>query len=72
VSALSHAKLYAEYARHPPPGTKLLLVRHLQARGIKYAIADYWMAYYISFVTKEQIVRDGERFPAHPRIRNAW
>src|SRR5437867_2842602 len=25
VSALSHAKLYAEYATHPPPGTKLLL-----------------------------------------------
>jgi len=63
VSALSHAKLYAEYATHPPPGTKLLLVRHLQARGIKYAIADYWMAYYISFITKEQIVVMANDFP---------
>jgi hypothetical protein len=63
VSALSHAKLYAEYATHPPPGLKLLLVRHLQARGIKYAIADYWMAYYISFVTKEQIVVMANDFP---------
>lgn len=63
VSALSHAKLYAEYATHPPPGTKLLLVRHLQARGIKYAIADYWIAYYVSFVTKEQIVVMANDFP---------
>ena len=63
VSALSHAKLYAEYATHPPPGTKLLLVRHLQARGIKYAIADYWIAYYVSFVTKEQIIVMANDFP---------
>jgi hypothetical protein len=63
VSALSHAKLYADYASHPPPGTKLLLVRHLQARGIKYAIADYWMAYYVSFVTKEQIIVMANDFP---------
>jgi hypothetical protein len=63
VSALSHAKLYAEYATHPPPGTKLMLVRHLQARGIKYAIADYWIAYYVSFVTKEQIIVMANDFP---------
>jgi len=63
VSALSHAKLYAEYATHAPPGTKLLLIRHLQARGIKYAIADYWIAYYVSFVTKEQIVVMANDFP---------
>ena len=63
VSASSHAKLYAEYATHPPPATKLLLVRHLQARGIKYAIADYWIAYYVSFVTKEQIVVMANDFP---------
>src|SRR5262249_18760835 len=63
LRALSHAQLYAGYARHPPAGTKLLLVRHLQARGVKYAIADYWIAYYVSFVTKEQIVVMANDFP---------
>jgi hypothetical protein len=73
VSALSHAKLYAEYSSHPPAGTKLMLVRHLQARGIKYAIADYWLAYYVSFVTKEQIIvasNDFTRILEYERLVN--
>jgi hypothetical protein len=63
VSALGHGKLLAEYLSHPPAGTKRMLVRHLQARGIKYAISDYWIAYYVSFVTKEQIIVMANDFP---------
>jgi hypothetical protein len=63
VSALSHGKLWVEYTSHAPAGTKRLLVRHLQARGIKYAISDYWIAYYVSFVTKEQIIVMANDFP---------
>jgi len=74
VSAFSHGKLWVEYAAHAPVGTKRLLVRHLQARGIKYAIADYWIAYYVSFITKEQIIVMANDFPRileYERLVNA-
>jgi hypothetical protein len=43
--------------------TKQLIIRHLEARGIRYAIADYWVAYYTSFVTHERIIVTPEEFP---------
>ena len=28
----------------------------LEARGVKYGTADYWIAYYITFLTRERII----------------
>ncbi len=56
VAELPHGRLLAEYVRHPPAGTKILIAEELQARGIRYGTADYWMAYYITFVTRERII----------------
>ena len=56
VSGVGHARLWAEYLSHPPVGAKRLIIRHLETRGIHYAYADYWMAYYISFLTNERII----------------
>lgn len=56
VSAVPHGRLLAEYLQHPPVGPKILIARELQARGIRYGTADYWNAYYITFVTRERIL----------------
>jgi hypothetical protein len=63
VSAVGHARLWGEYVRHPPFGDKRLLIRALQAKGVKYGIADYWVAYYVSFLTNEQIIMKSADFP---------
>ena len=55
-SAVGHGQLWAEYIRNPPPGAKRLIIEHLDARGVRYAMADYWNAYYISFLTRERII----------------
>ena len=56
VNAFGHARLWAEYLTNRPVAEKQLIIRHLEARGIKYAASDYWIAYYISFVTGERII----------------
>jgi hypothetical protein len=56
ISAASHAALWAEYVRRPGPTDKQLIIRHLEARGIRYIEADYWIAYYVAFMTNEQII----------------
>jgi hypothetical protein len=33
-----------------------MVIRNLEAGGIRYAYADYWLAYYITFLTNERIV----------------
>ena len=40
----------------PPVAAKQELIAALDARGIRYAYADYWTAYYVSFMTRERIV----------------
>lgn len=62
VAAVGHGRLWAEYVRNPPVGFKRLLVRHLQERGVRYGITDYWNAYYISFLTNEQIIMQSTGF----------
>jgi hypothetical protein len=32
------------------------LIRELDARHIRYAYADYWTSYYVSFMTRERII----------------
>ncbi|HEU4938728.1 MAG TPA: hypothetical protein VFT39_19905 [Vicinamibacterales bacterium] len=55
-TSAGHVRLWAEYATHPPAGVKLTVIRQLEMEGIRYAYADYWLAYYISFLTNERII----------------
>jgi hypothetical protein len=63
VSAIGHGNLWNEYLTHAPAGGKRQLANALQARGVRYGIADYWDAYAISFLTNEQIIMKAEGFP---------
>jgi hypothetical protein len=73
-TSAGHARLWAEYLTHPPTGVKLLVIRQLESRGIHYAYADYWLAYYIAFLTNERIVvhsTDLSRIVEYRRIVDA-
>lgn len=56
LPAVVYGRLWHEYLTTPPPGGKQTMIRHLDAEGIRYAFSDYWIAYTISFLTKERIV----------------
>jgi hypothetical protein len=71
VAAVPHGRLLAEYLRHPPAGNKVLIAGELEARGIRYGTADYWNAYYITFLTRERIILasyDFVRIPSYMQI----
>jgi hypothetical protein len=67
VSGVAHARIYSVYSHHPRIADKVLIIRALDARGIRYAVSDYWIAYYITFFTNERIVVAAGDFP---RIRS--
>jgi hypothetical protein len=54
--AVPHVRLIAEYSRDRPIPAKQELIRALDAAGIRYGRADYWLAYYIDFMTNERMV----------------
>ncbi len=54
LSALAHGAMLAQYASHAPPSAKLAIARQLEARGIRYATSDYWIAYAVTFLAKEK------------------
>jgi hypothetical protein len=56
LAAIAHARLWQEYLTDPPVGAKREVMRILRREGVRYGTADYWMAYYITFLTKERIV----------------
>jgi hypothetical protein len=56
VAAVPHVQLIKEYANDPPVPAKRELIRALEAGGIRYGTADYWLAYYIDFMTNERMV----------------
>jgi hypothetical protein len=57
VSLAGHGRLLAEYATgRQPMALKQELIRELEARNIRYAYADYWTSYYVTFMTRERIV----------------
>ena len=56
IHAVAHGRLLAEYATHPPRGGKLELIEALDNRGVRYAYANYGLAYPITFLTNERIV----------------
>lgn len=56
ISAFAHGRLLAEYIAHAPVSAKRLIANHLEARGIRYATSDYWLAYALTFLTNERVV----------------
>ena len=56
ILAVPHVRLAAEYATNPPVPAKRQLIRVLETRGVRYGTADYWLAYYIDFMTGERMI----------------
>ena len=56
ISVLGHAQLLAEYGTRPMTPAKQELIRALNAHHIRYAYADYWTSYYVTFMTRERII----------------
>jgi hypothetical protein len=63
IALAGHVRLLAEYVTRPPVGLKQELVRVLDRRGIRYAYADYWTAYYVTFMTRERIIVSATEIP---------
>ena len=74
VSAAAHARLIAEYLTRPPVPAKQLLIEQLDARGIHYGYADFWVAYYVTFMTRERVqlaATDAVRIRTYNRLVDA-
>ena len=56
LTAVPHVAMHAEYARRPPQDVRRIIIGHLEARQARYALADYWLAYPLTFLTRERIV----------------
>jgi hypothetical protein len=56
VAAVPGTRLLYDYVAHPQIGAKRFIARHLEARGIKYATSDYWLAYSLTFLTDEGVI----------------
>ena len=54
--AVPQVRFGIEYATRPPVPAKHQLIRALEAQGIRYGRADYWLAYYIDFLTRERMI----------------
>jgi hypothetical protein len=54
--AVPHVRFAAEYVTRPPIPAKHQLIRALEAQGVRYGRADYWLAYYIDFLTRERMI----------------
>ena len=56
VALWAQLQLLKEYLTRTPVGGKQMLVRYLDAQGVRYAIDDYWIAYAVTFLTNERIL----------------
>lgn len=56
ISALAHGHLWDEYFPHPRVSPKLRILAGLDAAGVRYAKADYWNAYYLTFLSGERVI----------------
>jgi hypothetical protein len=56
ILAVPHARFIAEYATDPPVPAKHQLIDALHAQHVRYGTADYWIAYYVDFLTRERII----------------
>lgn len=48
--------LIASLSAHPPEDERALLARESVAHGVRYAEAEYWTAYYVSFLSNERVI----------------
>jgi|1186.fasta_scaffold19691_1 hypothetical protein len=74
VSVAAHARLIAEYLTGPPVPAKQLLIEQLDARGVHYGYADFWVAYYVTFMTRERVqlaATDAVRIRTYNRVVDA-
>ena len=63
VNSVEHGRLWVEYLSGAPVSAKQQIIDQLEARHIQYATADYWLSYYISFLTRESIIVTPNDFP---------
>ncbi|HEY7445073.1 MAG TPA: hypothetical protein VH701_21775 [Vicinamibacterales bacterium] len=56
VSAFGHGRLLAEYVTRTPVNRDREAIAELNKRQIRYGTADYWIAYRLTFLSKERII----------------
>jgi len=56
VMLVSHGRLAAQYTFDPPFNARRVLADTLVAQGVKFAYADFWDAYIVSFYTDEKVI----------------
>jgi hypothetical protein len=56
LAAVSHVRFWHEYLTAPPVAAKQEILRRLEGEGVRYGTADYWIAYYITFLSQERII----------------
>lgn len=55
VNAVDHMRHAA--ARHAsPPDPREVLIDHLLANDIRFAVSDYWTAYHVTFLSEEEVI----------------
>ena len=57
VNAAGHARYAFDYFTSPP-NPRIEVADYLVSKGIRYARGNYWDAYYVSFVSDEQVIVD--------------
>jgi hypothetical protein len=62
IPSVATARVLAEYASALPAVTKKHIARELEARGVRYARANYWLAYALTFLTNERVIVASEDF----------
>jgi hypothetical protein len=62
-SVVGHARLIGEYATAPPPNWRGIIADYLVERGVKYAEADYWTAYHVTFLSGERVIVANREWP---------
>ena len=62
VAGAASMQLLGDYLTHRHVGAKRLIARGLEARGVRYASSDYWLAYSLTFFTNERVIVASEDF----------
>ena len=71
VLVVPHVRLAREYTTAAPTPAKVQLIGALESNGVRYGTSDYWIAYYVSFLTNERIIlasEDPNRLRTYSRI----
>jgi hypothetical protein len=56
VSVIGHGRLLAEYVSRPPGNRDRDAIAELDKRHIRFGTADYWIAYRLTFLSRERII----------------